>query len=204
MNSKYSYKISKELLNAKLRYKQLFLFRINQIDLIFRPLSAAESEIASSDLPISEDYVQDWLLERALIYGSLPLDNVPGGFAETICTKLLNYSTIKSEEELSTTLNEKRNSINIKTTIEDFISAAYKTLTLEDIATLDQKEQLALVARAELLLGTNINIGTKKPARRGPPLREGFESMGDDLAPDWLSPEHADKPDFERDNREMM
>lgn len=202
MNSKLhlSKEHARELLEAKIKFGQLFRFDIQGNTVICRPLLISESElVVSFNEQLCDDVMEDWIIDRVVIYTTCPVDSLPAGIIPAMVSKILLYSNIKSEADFNkSVLNTRAKVETLQNTIEDIISKAYPSLTPDRIKNMTQYQQIHLLARAERITGNKLEISTGKKKRKSPiPVQEGFSAI------DIVSKEAADIPDFERDNQGM-
>lgn len=197
-----------KLLSAKISFGQLFRFLIDHAVLILRPLSIAESEsIVSLSDQISDYNLHEWIVSRTTIYCSdsdYVLNSSRAGMLASVAIKIMSLSNIRSEDGFKLALgNKRKSSTTLQSTIESLIGKAFPSLSPIDLKNLTQEQQITYLTKAESLLGTKLELDRKPSRRRGPKVPEGFSSVGGD-ASSITSPQAADIPDFERDNKGMM
>ncbi|RMH18617.1 MAG: hypothetical protein D6698_06710 [Gammaproteobacteria bacterium] len=167
-------------------HEHLFLVQVLGLDVVVRPLTAAEVRHLTkvgAFLPPTE--VNEWICIQATLHipgvedkeeylSSKCLAALPDLLAEAI----LGLSSFKSQDEFYDLLEEHRqNQALLENTIETLICTAFKSLSPLDVRKLNIHQQLDLLAKAEVILGTQIGKDKKRAAK------------------DLLSPEAADKPD---------
>lgn len=122
----------------------------------------------------------------------------------SVAIKIMSLSNIRSEDGFKLALgNKRKSSTTLQSTIESLIGKAFPSLSPIDLKNLTQEQQITYLTKAETLLGTKLELDRKPSRRRGPKVPEGFSSVGGD-ASSITSPQAADIPDFERDNKGMM
>lgn len=191
------------LLDSKKEFGQLFCFSLG-LDIVCRPLKLSETEAVSSLRDKVPDYlIDEWIVRNTLVYCSRSVDHLfdgaPAGLVATVANKLLDISNVKTEKEFTDALGKARESGAVSDIIESFISAAFHSLSPADIRNMTQAIQMRHLVSAEALLGKKLELGTpEKPDPKGKKGKKRSPEV------DWmLSPEAADKPDFEKDNRDL-
>ncbi len=179
-------------------YGQLFVFNIGNEKYIFRPLTIVELEAVRSLLnTITECYIEDWILLQTYVCGTQDINFLITKekflIPKNISVKILEKSNISDESSLVTELNKSRDLANtIQETFESFISKAFPVLKPSDVKNFTTIQQLNLAAKAETMLGTQLNIGKPNIKKHLEKYRfaEGAEVLGVD---DIVSPRVADK-----------
>lgn len=179
-------------------YGQLFLFNIGNNTYVFRPLTVKELESVRSLVNVvNECFVEDWIVQQCYVYGTQNIEYLLNKekcfITKTLSVKILERSNIPDENSLVQNFNKSRELANtIQETFESFISKAFPVISPSEVKDLTTIQQINLAAKAEVLLGTTLNIG--KPNVREHlkkyRFREGAEVLGVD---DIVSPEVADK-----------
>lgn len=187
-----------KLFHAKMTYGQLFLFNIGKDTYVFRPLTIKELEAVRSLINIvSECFLEDWILLQCFIYGTQNIEflinNERFMIAKNISVKILEKSNIPDEAGLVSEFNKSRELANtIQETFESFISKAFPIISPSQVKDFTTIQQLNLAAKAEVILGTTLNIGKPNVKKHLEKYRfaEGAEVLGVD---DIVSPRVADK-----------
>lgn len=193
--------IVEKLFHAKLKYGQLFLFKINKKRYICRPLAISEIK-AISDLSklVNEVFIEDWILKTTYVFGDDSLEYILTKekcfIAKTLVSSIVKKSNIDSEELFVDLLEKERKTTStIQGTLEIFIQKAFPTANLHLSNSLTNFQQIQCIAKSESLLGTPLNIGKSKTRDKLKKYRfaEGATVLGPD---DITSPEVADKPEW--------
>lgn len=188
---------TKKLLDAYEEHGQLFLFKYLDMSFVYRSLISSELDTIQKLTPIlNTDGVDEWIVDRTLVWASRDPYTLVYGLMSTLSEKIIHSSTL-TESRYKSLIDEYRaKASTLDNVINTTIIKAYPTV---DVRKLDMNTKVKLQSLAEQALNTQILFGDDAN-KKGPKVPKGFSSISKS---EILSKERADKPDFERDNREL-
>lgn len=188
---------SKKLLDAQERHGQLFSFTIRGIRVIYRALTVSEIETIQRLADIcNPDGIDEWVVDRALIWSNCSLYDQVAGVISTVATRILSSSSL-NEVGYKNLITETRSKVG---TLENMINATIaKVFPSLDTKRLDIYTKIKYQAISEKVLNTEVLFG-EDANKKEPKVRPGFTSVSKSQI---LAKENADKPNFERDNAQL-
>lgn len=192
-----------KLLNAKIEFGQLFLFKYPDMYVVFRPLTVGESEaIGSLSEKLNATAVEDWIFQRTFIVSnrdeSYFLKRAPFPLVSELANTVATLSNVQDEEDYKKKVMVNREKIHtVQNVVEKIIHGGYPQYTNKDVKGLTQFKQFELLAKAEAISGQELDLGQK--AKNKDALRQatkGATVIGGEAPIDITSPHVADKPDF--------
>ena len=205
VSSIISFLDTKQLLDAHIEHKQLFLFKYNSYYAVFRLLTIAELESIRGLAKLCNlFFIEDWITSHAVIFTSDILDNTIAGISSKLAKSIVKKSDSSDEKNYIALLEEQRSKTEtLDMVTQSVINRVFPTINISNLTFV---EKTRLLAVSELMLNTKISIGANKKTAKGPKARPGYSSIGgaaSEEASRILSKENADKPDFAKDN-EML
>lgn len=211
MITKFNSSDTWRLLDAAQESRGLFLFTFSSCKVVCRALSISEAEsIARLAAYLTEAFIEDWVVQKTIISCTKGIDyiltNSKAGYAKTIANAVMDKSSISDEESLHAIIEESRN--KSKTTpkiIEGLILSNFPSIDLFSVRSMTLYDQIDFVCRAETILGKPLLQETKEVKRQKAveKVRRPHVESEDDFTQWLLSPEAADRPDFEKDNEHI-
>lgn len=196
----FNREVTSKLFRAKMEHGQLILFNYKNKKIIFRPLTVKELEcVVSMSKVITEPCIEDWIIETCFIGSDSDrefiLTKSPFGLIPHYSSKIVELSSIQTEEEYKNIVLEGRTKVNtIQNLVERIICKAYKTYDEKTVKNMTQKMQLQLLPKAEDIAQEQIQFEKKQKRKsRVGQFTEGATVIGTD---DITSPSVADKPEF--------
>jgi|TARA_R110002110_G_scaffold12647_3_gene59808 hypothetical protein len=200
-----SVQAEKELLVLRQQHEHLFYLEIEAAqakhEIIFRPLTLNEAESLSATggmiLPFD---LNDWIVDQCVVYpcSKYLQDRAPAALADIIADKIIATSGFSDPENYVTLLNEARKQMQtLQANMESFICAAFPGTKPKDVQNMTIYMQMEMLARAETLLGKQLDISPadSKPGKPGQRLSPEAAAI--------LSQGVADRPDPDKDNSAM-
>lgn len=188
-----------KLFDAKAKYGQLFLFTSNNAVIAMRPLTIQESEtLAALHENLNIVAVEDWVFKRCFVTSNFSIDyllnKAPFNWISFIASKIPGMSNIQTIESLNKAVLKRRGEINrTQDLIERIIAMGYKGYSRDSIKDMTQEKQLQILANAEEISGSKLDIRQNKTKNMLRQFTEGATVIG---AEDITSRESADIPDF--------
>ena len=190
-------------------HKDLYHAEYKGWSLILRPLTFGEykaiTELEKYTTPVDTN---DMIVRVCGLFVRGPngedkeylLDRGPAIFPDVIAQAVLDVSGFDSKQTFAKVLEEKRQEAStLPSMIQIYICAVFHTLGPDDVDNMTLSEQLDLFAKAETLLGQQIDTDKllgKVSKRPGLPVPPGMQSTHD-----LLSPDIADLPEFPKNLR---
>jgi len=184
----------------------IYFVEIGGLDVLFKPLTLGEY----TDMVNLEKYVDGSLANEALLRIAvlfigesrsvdtwLADDTLLAGYPDILADKIVNVSGFADENSFIDLIKEKREETNkFQNIIETFICTAYHKYIPDDIQNMTMIEQIELFAKAEKVLGQELDLNELleiEDKEIDYPVPPGMESTED-----ILSPEHADPVQWEK------
>lgn len=191
--------MGKRMLDLKNEVGHLFLFKLNNIRVICRPLFVKELETLQSMQSIISSVLGDnpiidsWIVERCLVYSNVGEDlfsTEKAGYIATIANGIIKKSNPENFEKI-------REKISQEDIIFDSLCAKLLSkvpgFPVPDRYKLTRKNQLEFIARIEHLLGEDL-LGEKSNSNNS-------KYSKDNKKKSWItSKQAADKVDIDEDN----
>lgn len=190
---------SKKLLDAQEQHGQLFLFTLNNIKVVYRPLKVSELDTIQKLISIcNQDGVDEWIVDKCVVFSSVDLYDALAGVINAVSKKIITSSSL-TEVQYKELIALHRSKVE---TLESMVTTTIlKVHPTIDPRKLDMFTRVKLQAVAEHALNTKIMFGDE--ANQAPKAKKGFTSLGGQAKADILSKEAADKPDFAKDNAQL-
>lgn len=203
-----SYEAARKVLDLQLQFGHLAFLRHDGFEVVFKPLPIAMVQLATSQSHVAEWIIQDWVVEKAVLYHTKGMDwllnGSPAGLVPRLANSILKFSAPDSEEKIVKAIAEKRvEAGTLLRETESLICHAFHCDPRE-VRALTLPEQIDRLVLAEAMTGNKLQIQDKDaPAAkksRGPRIPPGYQSTGSEGI---LSPHAADKPNFAADNKAL-
>jgi hypothetical protein len=191
------------LLDLRERNEQLFLYEYLGHNYVLRPLHLSEIESITKIGPVVRDYIIDeWILERTLLATTASREYLdesgPAGVIAVLATSIIEVSSPGDIIKMSASLEQERQKLEadngiVQTTMlagtGNILGKGYKQITA--------REQSKYLAIAETILGKKLEVQSTKQVTD----KKGRKKQVSPETAAMLSPEAADKPDIDSDNK---
>lgn len=191
------------LLDLRERNEQLFLYEYLGHRYVLRPLHLSEIESITKIASIVADYIIDeWVIERTLLATTASKDylenDCPAGVLEVLASSVITLSSPGDIVKMSDSLEKERQKLEsdngiVQTTMlagtGNILGKGYKQITA--------REQSKYLAIAETILGKKLEVQSTKQVTD----KKGRKKQISPETAAMLSPDAADKPDIESDNK---
>jgi hypothetical protein len=147
-------------------YTEIYYVNLRGQDFLFRPLTFRESDIIEEleQIPhISPVMVNETILRMCVLNLVTDIwltnDSCLAGVPDVLAQMILDCSGFSSSEAVGIKMKEKRESAEtLHNVISNCICSVFHSYTPSDIQNMTLDEQLSILAKAELILGTSIDI----------------------------------------------
>ena len=193
------------LLVLRQQHEHLFYLELeaaeDKHEIIFRPLTLNEAESLSKTggmiLPFD---LNDWIVGQCVVYpcSKYLQDRAPASLSDIIADNIITVSGFSDPENYVALLNEARQKMQtLQANMESFICAAFPGTKPKDVQNMTIYMQMEMLARAEVLLGKQLDLSPAdtKPGKPGQRLSPDVAAI--------LSQGAADRPDLDKDNSAM-
>ena len=186
------------LLVLRQQHGQLFYLEFpvgdTAYEIIFRPMTLAETKAVSltgSAMAILD--LNDLICKWCIVYANPTIDErVPAALPDIVAQRIIEASGFNDQDNFVVLLNEAREATStVEVGIEIFICKAFPGIKPRDVQNMTIYEQMEMLARAEIALGTQLELG-KTPT-------QGKKRLSPDAAA-ILSRDAADIPNPKQDN----
>jgi hypothetical protein len=163
-------------------------------EIIFRPMTLAETKAVSltgSAMAILD--LNDLICSWCIVYANPAIDErVPAALPDIVAQRIIEASGFNDQDNFVVLLNEARETTStVEVGIEIFICKAFPGTKPRDVQNMTIYDQMEMLARAEIVLGTPLELG-KTPT-------QGKKRLSPDAAA-ILSRDAADIPNPKQDN----
>jgi hypothetical protein len=174
---------------------------------VFRPMTLKETQVVTEAGPAMPPLdMNDWIAERCTLYLSNAMDLHPANFIcsvfcpaalpDLLAEQILGVSGFESQQKYVDLLNQSRQEMQtVQANIETFICAAFPGTKPRDVGNMDIYEQMSMLARAETMLGRQLDLAPETTKKRGQRLSPEAAAI--------LAQGAADIPDPDVDNQVM-
>ncbi|RMG69780.1 MAG: hypothetical protein D6710_08315 [Nitrospirae bacterium] len=200
--------LAKRYIDLKARgYKELYYVSVGGWDIIFQPLTLNEYNlILELERHMDPVLINDMVVRLAVLEilkdkddASMDtfLDISPAIIPDKVAQAIIDASGFQSNEKIYKELVESRERAgSLESIMVTYICSVFGGLKPDDVLDMTLHEQMDLFAKAELALGNKIDeralLGQEAQNRPDIPVPPGMETT------DLLSPQAADKPDWDK------
>lgn len=191
------------LLDLRERNEQLFLYDYLGNKYVFRPLLLSEIESITKVAPgIPEYIVDEWVVNKCLLATTASKEYLnetgPAGIIPALAASVIRLSSPGDIIKMAQTIDSERSKLESdQGIIQTTMIAGTGNLLGKNYKQLTAREQSRYLAIAESILGKKLEIQSTKQTvdKKGKKRQVSPETAA------MLSPDAADKPDIEADNK---